>query len=122
RLAVDEELRSGWTGVGHIGTVAAPLLPHHEQHADACLSRLAEPLDRSHLRGENSLRVARAAAVQAAVANRAREMRGHTVVVRGEDNDRRIERGDDISPTVGDWLLVDAVAERAKAAGQPLAG
>ena len=56
--------------VGGRGPVAAALLADDEQEPHALLARLAQALRRRHLRGQDALRVAGAAAVQAAVSTR----------------------------------------------------
>ena len=69
--------------------VAAALLADDEQQADARLAVAPQPLGRRDLRGENALRVARAAAVQPIALDAARKERRHAVEVRREDDRRR---------------------------------
>ena len=65
RLAVDQEPHAGRRQlVGHLGAVAAALLAHHVEQADAPLARQPQPLGGRHLRRQNALGVAHAAPEQ----------------------------------------------------------
>ena len=123
RLAVDQEPRPDRGRVGDVGAVAAALLAHDEQQADADLAVRAQPLGGRHLRREDALRVARASSVQPAVANGAGEEGRHTVVVRRQHDRRvRLQRRDHVAPSVGYRLRGDRISEIAKAGNEPLAG
>ena len=86
-LPVDEEGRAGRDRVGGRGPVAAALLTDDEQEAHAVLAaRAAAP--RGDLGGQGALRVAGAAAVEAAAFDPAREEGRHAVDVGREHDDR----------------------------------
>ena len=74
------------------GAVAAALLADDEQQADAALAARAQPLGRRDLRREDALRVARAAAVQAAVAHARLGKNGGTQSKCVGQHDRRARR------------------------------
>src|SRR5688500_15403134 len=104
------------------GPFTAPLFADDEQQSDARVSGRAEALGGRDLHGQDPFRVAGAASVQDAVCLAAREERRHAVVVRGEHDVRRLERGEDVEAVAGDRLLNDPVAEPAQPRRQPPAG
>ena len=88
RLAVDEEARTPGCQVRGARAVAAALLPDDEQQSDAVLSGSPQPIDGRDLRGQNPLRVARAAADDPSALEAAREKRRDAVEVGGQHDDR----------------------------------
>src|SRR5262249_7784935 len=66
--------------------------------------------------------VARAAAIQDAVAHVARKERGHTVEMRRQHDDGIVEPRDDVEPAVGDRLTVDVIPASLELGGEPRAG
>ena len=113
----------------------APSLPRSspadEHQSDARLACRAQPLGGGDLRGENALRIARAAAIEHAVLDAARKERRHAVEVRREHDLRLADRGDDVDPRlsgsgIGDRvgqgiqrLLEDRIARLAKEIREP---
>ena len=67
--------------VGRARAVAAALLADDEQQADARFAVAPQPIGRRHLRRQNPLRVARAAAVQPIALDAARKERRHAIEV-----------------------------------------
>ena len=96
RLAVDQESRFRGDAVGGLRAVAAALFAADEHQSDARLAFRAQPLGGGDLRGENAFRIARAAPIELAVLDAAREERRHAVEVRREDDLRFANRGDDV--------------------------
>ena len=119
RLAVDQKAAVLRPEVRGLCAVTTPLLPNDEEHAEIADAALPQTLRCGHLRGEDALGVARAAAVEPAVQDPAREERRHAVEVRREHHMRRLERGQHVEPAVRHGLLFDAITPGAEVRGQP---
>ena len=123
RLAVDQKPRAAGRVVRQLRAVAAALLADDEQQADAGFAFAPQAIDRGDLRGENALRVARAAAVEPIAVDAARKKRRHAIEVRGQHHRRatgaRTNGRDDVAPLAVHRLLGDLEPKLAQMLGEP---
>ena len=123
-LAVDQEPHARRRQlVGHARAVAAALLADHEQQADARLAALPQPLGRGHLRRQDALGVARAAADEHAALDAARDRTAarSRSAWRSTTCGSVAERGEHVEAIAGDRLLASR-GSRARRAAAPAAG
>src|SRR5205085_6439696 len=85
--------------------VASALLADNKQEANPRLAGMPQPVGGGDLRGEDALRIAGAASVEAIAVNAARKERRNAVEVCGEDDGRSADSGDDVEPGRIDRLL-----------------
>src|SRR6185436_9679435 len=81
----------------------------------------AQPLGALNLRGQHALRIARAPAVQLAAFHTAQNERRNAVEVRGEDDLRWIEGGEDVRPPVAEFKFLDGPSQVTQVRRQPAA-
>src|SRR2546426_2979596 len=91
-FAVHQKLATVRPCIRDARPVASSFLPDHEEQPDARFTVRPERLDGRDLGGQNSFRVARAAAVQPIALEAAREKWRHTVEM-GREHDRRRANG-----------------------------
>ena len=111
-LAVDQVAHARRRAlVGDAGAVAAALFADHEQQRDARFPALAQPLRGRHLRRQDALGVAHAAADQHAALDAGLVEGRHAVVVRGQHHAGLVaQRRKHVEAAVADRLARHAVA------------
>src|SRR5439155_4617052 len=120
-FAVHQKLATVRPCIRDARPVASSLLPDHEEQPDARLTLRPERLDGRDLRGQNSFRVARAAAVEPIALEAAREKWRHTVEM-GREHDRWWANGrENVEPLVVHRLFGDRECVVPQKGGKPAA-
>ena len=89
RLSVDQVPAAARLDVGALRPFAATLLADHEEQTDPRLAPVPQDLRSRYLRGQNALRIARAASIDSPLLDSARKERRNAIEVRRVHHDRR---------------------------------